>query len=85
MQGLYFSRDSETCRTQHQRVANSSGCGCTIWSLIKQSRRNCNSQEGLSGLRDVMQECGKSSRLYGKVWDGWAPSQVGRVGWEEML
>lgn len=38
-----------------------------------ESRRSCDSQKGLSGLRDVRQEYGKSSGLCGKVWYGWAP------------
>lgn len=86
VQGLCFSRDNETCRrTQRQRVANSSGCWCTTWSLVKQSRSSYSSQEGLSGSKDVRQERGKSSGLYGKVWDRWAPLQAEKIGWEEML
>lgn len=86
LQGLCFSRDSETCRrTQHQRVASTGSFQCTIWSLIKQNRRSCDSQKGLSGLRDVRQENGKSSGLCAKVWYGWISLQIKRAGWEEVL
>lgn len=83
---LCFSRDNETCRrTQHQRGASTGSCQCTVWSLIKQNRRSCDSQKDLSGLRDVRQEHEKSSGLCEKVWYRWTPWQTGKAGREEIL